>query len=523
MKKLVLHFNKFITILLMMLTGYQANAQISDFNLTISNDVQISDRILEFDIFLLDRDINEPFELAALQAGIIVNSGIYNEGTITVSIVAGSSQLSNLSQQPASLIWDQIKNAIKLTPRPAPGTGSGSIINQSAPGTRICRLRITNTRAFTSGSTANLTFNFTTTPYPTKVSQYISGKNTVLTCDSINTFSNASNIVLNPPVVAFKVTGGGSYCQRSDGLPVGLDNSENGVNYTLLKEGIPQVPAVAGTGAEITFGNQLSGTYTVSGFNVGDTTIMTGSAIISELPAPEAPTVDTIIHPTCELATGRVVLSGLPATGTWTITITSKGTTIEGTGTDTTITEFASGIFNFTVTGASGCTSLPSEDVLINSQPETPPKPLIISADNYLESNSVAGNQWYNSMGKIAGETGQKYTPVSNDNYYVIVTSDDGCISEASDIISFTTGLEKNGVFEGISVYPVPSSDHLFIENNTYLSSIDFEIVNSDGRGIYQSILNNTSIVDISRYTPGVYYIRFTSEGSSHIFKFIRQ
>jgi hypothetical protein len=250
---------------------------------------------------------------------------------------------------------------------------------------------------------------------------------------------------------------------------------------------------------------------------------MTGSAVISELPAPEAPAVDAVIHPTCELATGSVVLTGLPATGTWTMTRTPEGITNEGTGTDTTITELASGTYNFTVTEASGCTSLPSEDVLINSQPETPPKPLVTSTDNYLESSSVNGNQWYNSTGIIISETGQKFTPSSNGNYYVVVTNDDGCISEASDTISFTTEIENTGIFEGLFVYPVPTTDYLIIENNTHLNSLDFKIVNSDGRSIYNSILYNLCTIDLNRFPPGIYYIRFTRGNSFHIFKFIRQ
>jgi len=523
MKKTIVHLNKLITILLLMLIGFRVNAQISNFNYTIANDVQVSDRILEFDLYLLDTDTNEPFELAAIQAGIIVNSGIYNGGVITLSIVTGSSQLSNVSQQPTNVLWELATNVIKLTPRSAPGAGSGSIISQSAPGTRICRLRITNTVAFTSTSTSNLTFSFTQPPYPTKVAQYTPEGNTVLTCNSTNTFSNAANIVLNPPPTAFNVTGGGSYCQGSGGVPVDLEDSEIGVTYTLFKDGTSQVPAVIGTGAAITFGDQLSGTYTISGNNAGGTTPMTGNVIIVEIPAPGAPIADVITQPTCELATGSVVLIGLPATGTWTITRTPGGTTNMGTGTSTTITELASGSYTFKVTGASGCTSLPSGSVVINTQPVTPPKPLITSIDNYLESSSVSGNQWYNSSGKIIGETGQRYTPTSNGNYYVVVTNADGCISEASNTISFTTEIDKTGIFKGISIYPIPAIDHLIIENNTFSSSIDFEIVNSFGTKIYTAVLYNASTVSLSRFSPGFYYIRFTKEGFFYVTKFIKQ
>jgi hypothetical protein len=257
---------------------------ISNFNLTLANDAQTANNVLEFDVFLLDADGYEPFEMAAVQAGIVVNPGIYNGGTITTSVVSGSSQLSTVSQQPTTTVWSQVQNTLKLTPKGAPGTGNGSIIGQTAPGTKVCRLRITNSVPFTANSQANLTLNFTTSPYPTKVNQYIAGTNTILPCSVTNCFSNAANIILNPgsPVpTVFAVTGGGAYCQNTGGLSVGVANSEAGVTYTIIKDGVAQLPTITGTGLAISFGNQLAGTYTVSGTNGGGTTAMTGNAVIT--------------------------------------------------------------------------------------------------------------------------------------------------------------------------------------------------------------------------------------------------
>jgi trimeric autotransporter adhesin len=99
-----------------------------------------------------------------------------------------------------------------------------------------------------------------------------------------NGTTNISGVltVTAAPPAAFAVTGGGAYCEGSSGLPVGLANSEVGVQYTILKNDIALIPTVAGTGSAITFGNQLFGTYTVSGTNGGGTTPMTGSAVITQ-------------------------------------------------------------------------------------------------------------------------------------------------------------------------------------------------------------------------------------------------
>ena len=292
MKNLTSHFLLFLSVLLFLvnLKGWsqrdnlpRSTMGLSDFVYTLQNDVQVSDRILEFDLYLQDADASDPFELAIIQAGVTVNPSIYNGGSISLSIVPGSSQLVP-SQQPTSVVWSQTQNCIKLTPSSGPGAGNGTIISVTAPGTRICRLRITNTVPFTANSTANLTFSFTTVPYPTKVFQYIAGWNTQLTCNSLNTFSQLTNIVLNPtlPPNPFNVTGSGSYCQGNAGLEVGLDGSEIGVTYTLKKDGVPQTPTIAGTGNPLSFGLQSAGTYTVEGTNSTGTTPMNGSAIITE-------------------------------------------------------------------------------------------------------------------------------------------------------------------------------------------------------------------------------------------------
>ncbi len=92
---------------------------------------------------------------------------------------------------------------------------------------------------------------------------------------------------------------------------------------------------------------------------------------------PSAPTVGTITQPTCAVATGTVVLNGLPASGTWTLTRSPGGTTTTGTGTSKTISGLATGTYTFTVTNASGCTSIASANVIINAQPATPTAPTV--------------------------------------------------------------------------------------------------------------------------------------------------
>jgi surface protein/predicted outer membrane repeat protein len=96
-------------------------------------------------------------------------------------------------------------------------------------------------------------------------------------CTSVNITGNS--VTVNALPTLYTVTGGGSYCTGGTGADVGLSNSEIGVNYQ-LKNGTTDVgAAVAGTGAAISFGNQLAGTYTVEATKTtgGCTATMTGS------------------------------------------------------------------------------------------------------------------------------------------------------------------------------------------------------------------------------------------------------
>jgi len=90
------------------------------------------------------------------------------------------------------------------------------------------------------------------------------------------------------------------------------------------------------------------------------------SVLVSLQPIPTV-LVGTITQPTCALATGSVVLSGLPATGTWILTRGGASVaTTTGTGTSTTISGLTVGTYNFTVSNGT-CTSSPSVNVDINT------------------------------------------------------------------------------------------------------------------------------------------------------------
>ncbi len=96
-------------------------------------------------------------------------------------------------------------------------------------------------------------------------------------------------VIANALPIAYAVTGGGHYCASatSVGLPVGMSNSDAGINYQLYKDGVATGTVVAGGGA-ISFGPQTgAGVYTVKATNTTSscTNTMAGSVTISMSPA----------------------------------------------------------------------------------------------------------------------------------------------------------------------------------------------------------------------------------------------
>jgi len=115
----------------------------------------------------------------------------------------------------------------------------------------------------------------------------------------------------------------------------------------------------------VTVSALASGSYNVTAKS-GDGCVSAATvAVITAVPAtPAAPVVGAITQPTCKVVTGSVVLSGLPA-GNWTI---NPGG-ITGSTTSKTIAGLIPGTYQFTVTTAAGCISLPSASVKIDDAP----------------------------------------------------------------------------------------------------------------------------------------------------------
>ncbi len=316
----------------------------------------------------------------------------------TCTVATGSVDLSGL---PATGTWTLTRNPGGVT---TTGTGTTATISGLAAGTYT--FTVTNATGCTSVASANVVIN----TQPVTPTAPVVGTITQPTC-AVAT----GTVVLN-------------------GLPA------TGT-WTLTRN--PGGVTTTGTGTSTTISGLATGTYTFTVTNSdGCTSSSSANVVINTQPVtPTAPVAGTIMQPTCTVATGDLVLNGLPATGTWTLTRNPGGVTTTGTGTSTTISGLASGTYTFTVTNSDGCTSAASANVVINVQPVTPAAPTVgtitqptcTDLSGSVELNGLPSGIWTINPGAIAGNTSTiTISGLAPGTFNYTVTNAVGCTSSPS-------------------------------------------------------------------------------------------
>ena len=248
---------------------------------------------------------------------------------------------------------------------------TGSVILNGLPGTGTWTLTRTPGAIVTTGTGVSTTISdLAVGTYTYKVFEEVSG------CTSVASASVAiktPTTVQTPPKVGAITQ---PTCTVATGS-VALSGLPSTGTWTLTK--LPGGATSTGTGATKLVTGLEAGSYTFKVTNsIECTSVASGSVVIKPQPVtPDAPSVGDITHPICTLATGSVVLNGLPATGTWTLTRSQGAIATTGTGISKTISGLVAGTYTYTVKNAVGCTSVASGNVVINTQPATPKAPVV--------------------------------------------------------------------------------------------------------------------------------------------------
>ncbi|HQK68830.1 MAG TPA: gliding motility-associated C-terminal domain-containing protein [Bacteroidales bacterium] len=259
----------------------------------------------------------------------------------------------------------------------------------------------------------------------------------------------SGSVKINPPLTVpaapaiNSITQPGCTVSTGSVLLTGLPSTGT---WTLLRS--PDNITTTGNGSSVTISGLTTNTYTFRVTNSDNCTSVSSANVVinAQPPTPAAPVVGTITQPNCAVSTGTVLLSGLPASGTWTLTRTPGPATITGTGTSRTVTGIPAGSYTFTVTNSNGCISASSEVVVIDPQPVTPSAPVIgpVTQTTCTESTGKveitglpASGTWtltrYPDVATFTGSgTSITITNLTPDTYTFRVTNSDGCTSVSS-------------------------------------------------------------------------------------------
>jgi gliding motility-associated-like protein len=325
---------------------------------------------------------------------------------------------------------------VGLITNPTCSVATGSVVLSGLPSTGVWTLTRSPGGVTTTGTGTSTT-----------ISGLTSGTYTFTVTNSVScTSSSSSNVVIQAqpaypatPVQTVDCTLGLGRAVVRVTSPVGT-----GLTYS-LDGGVYQ----SGT----SFSNVANGTHSIAVKNSAGCTTTGVSFQVSCpcLSTPTAPIVGAITQPTCVISTGSVILSGLPGTGTWTLTRTPDGVITTGTGTSTTISGLAPGTYTFTVTSA-GCVSNPSASVVISAPASSPNAPIVgtvtqptctVSTGSVILTGLPSTGTWTltrtpGNVTTTGSGTSISIPILSPGTYTYKVTNSVGCISASSDYIVIT-------------------------------------------------------------------------------------
>lgn len=263
-----------------------------------------------------------------------------------------------------------------------------------------------------------------------------------------------------------------------------------------------------GSGETATVTGLAPGTYTFTVTSAGCTSPSSAGATLNNAPErPSAPSIGTITQPGCEVRTGTIIVGGLPAAGTWTLTRSPGNVEIEGTGASVTIQEVATGTYTFRVMNSLGCTSESSAGATINSAPVVPaaPRQLVdcIFGNGFaivtVTDPVVSGFQYRLDDGDF--QSGRSFSVVSNGSHTITVRSPGGCLT-TGDPFSVSCGcVNRPTVSLSSRTGTACGTTPITVTGNTFGGSANAVTITENGAGSVTPETSNTSPFSFT-YTP---------------------
>ena len=342
--------------------------------------------------------------------------------------------------------------------------------------------------------------------------------------------SDIANLNVDATPIAYSVTGGGEYCDGGQGVNVGLNQSEIGIKYNLLRNGVETGIVMQGTGQSLDFGvQQLSGIYTVVGYNLitSCSDEMNGNAIINVNPLPVVYTLEGGGEACYGEHSGDILLQNSEVNNTYSLFRNSAPTGINKVGTGFPLnfgSQSQSGQYNVLATdNTTQCSSYMDGEVnvVIHTLPE-----VYAGSDVIIPVNTSTI-----LVGEVIGGSvsfSYNWQPYEKCQTPQLLTTDIFPLPQSTMFMFKATDLETQCGSENDTVFVFTSGDNLSLEvSSSSLGICNGETVNllalpSGGTGNYTYSWTSSPVgftsTDISPLAqpvqPTTYYVEVYDGGS---------
>lgn len=161
-----------------------------------------------------------------------------------------------------------------------------------------------------------------------------------------------------------------------------------------------------------------------------------------------------------------------------------------------------------------GCDSIVILDLTI----ETVNIGVTVNGNTLTADVSGASYQWLdcdNNNAIIPGETNQSFTPSINGNYAVEIT-ENNCTEISACYSIVMTRIVENQAFEGLRIYPNPTSSRINIDLGQSMQEVHLQVMNSLGQLIHEQFEASSDFLNIElEGANGIYLIKLRSASGS--------
>lgn len=329
----------------------------------------------------------------------------------------------------------------------------------------------------------------------------------------------------------FTIEGGGSYCEDGSGAEITLNGSETGIDYELFIDDVSTGIIVAGTGSELSFGDQTDeGYYTVMGYNTECNINMLEQVQVFVLYPPGGPAAPVGSASVCNDVETEYTTTGIESadTYTWYLSPEDAGD-ISGSGMQANVAwnQEYEGLVDVTVVGLNTCGEGTPSDIL-QVDVDDIPEPVVEGENDVCDNTEepymveeTAGNEytWEVAGGSITNGQGTSTITVmwgeaGEGTIYVEEETPNGCWGEAIQfdvVIDGCTGIGENNLDKLIKMNPNPAKDFVLITSKQTINSVS--VLDLRGKVIENHIVNGTELkINMAQYESGLYLVKIVTD-----------